>query len=102
MYLGYGLAAILRFIGVKLMLHALHQNNAFINDGEDVPVVELSTGFSLLVIIGILIVTIAFSCSARRARHYVRYRTQRSLLTVTQLPEDASAEQRQKPQKMDY
>src|SRR5690606_24183 len=33
-YLSYGLAAILGFIGVKLILHALHENNvAFINDG---------------------------------------------------------------------
>ena len=33
-YLSYGLAAILGFIGVKLILHALHENNLpFINDG---------------------------------------------------------------------
>src|SRR3954471_24902056 len=39
-YLGYGLAAILAFIGVKLVLHALHQNNVpFINDGEPIDVV---------------------------------------------------------------
>ena len=44
-YLAYGLAAILAFIGVKLVLHALHENNLpFINDGEPVPVVEISTG----------------------------------------------------------
>ena len=36
-YLSYGLAAILAFIGVKLILHALHENNVpFINDGEPV------------------------------------------------------------------
>ena len=36
-YLSYGLAAILGFIGVKLILHALHENNVpFINDGEPV------------------------------------------------------------------
>ena len=34
-YLSYGLAAILAFIGVKLILHAMHENNLpFINDGE--------------------------------------------------------------------
>ncbi len=44
-YLSYGLAAILGFIGVKLILHALHENNLpFINDGEPVQVVEISTG----------------------------------------------------------
>ena len=48
-YLTYGLAAILAFIGVKLILHALHENNVpFINDGEHVNVVEISTGLSLV------------------------------------------------------
>jgi tellurite resistance protein TerC len=47
-YLTYGLAAILAFIGVKLILHALHENNvSFINDGRPVEVVEISTGLSL-------------------------------------------------------
>ena len=42
-YLSYGLAAILAFIGVKLILHALHENNLpFINDGEPVPVFEIT------------------------------------------------------------
>ncbi len=55
-YLSYGLAAILAFIGVKLILHALHENNLpFINDGEHVEVVEISTGLSLSVIIGVLV-----------------------------------------------
>ena len=61
-YLSYGLAAILGFIGVKLILHALHENTVpFINDGEPVPVVEISTGLSLSVILGVLVVTIAAS-----------------------------------------
>jgi tellurite resistance protein TerC len=61
-YLSYGLAAILAFIGAKLVLHALHENNVpFINDGEPVPVVEISTGLSLGVIVGVLVVTIAAS-----------------------------------------
>lgn len=38
-YLSYGLAAILAFIGVKLVLHALHENTVpFINEGQPVPV----------------------------------------------------------------
>jgi tellurite resistance protein TerC len=61
-FLAYGLAAILGFIGVKLILHALHENNLpFINDGEPVPVVEVSTGVSLVVILGVLVVTILAS-----------------------------------------
>ena len=61
-YLSYGLAAILAFIGVKLFLHALHENNVpFINDGKPVPVVEISTGTSLGVILGVLLVTVVGS-----------------------------------------
>jgi len=61
-YLTYGLAAILGFIGVKLILHALHENNVpFINEGQPVNVVEISTGLSLTVIIGVLIVTVLAS-----------------------------------------
>jgi tellurite resistance protein TerC len=61
-YLTFGLAAILAFIGVKLILHALHENNVpFINDGESVPVVEISTSLSLTVIIGVLVVTVIAS-----------------------------------------
>jgi len=61
-YLAYGLATILAFIGVKLILHALHENNVpFINDGQPVKVVEISTGLSLTVIIGVLVVTVIAS-----------------------------------------
>ena len=61
-YLSYGLAAILAFIGVKLILHALHENNLpFINDGEHVPVVEVGIGLSLSVILGTLTVTVIAS-----------------------------------------
>ncbi len=61
-FLSYGLAAILGFIGVKLVLHALHENTLpFINGGEHVPVFEISTGLSLIVIIGILTVTVLLS-----------------------------------------
>ncbi|GAA4551978.1 TerC family protein [Pseudonocardia xishanensis] len=61
-YLSYGLAAILAFIGVKLILHALHENNVpFINDGEHVNVVEISTPVSLSVILGVLVITVIAS-----------------------------------------
>ncbi|QGK68378.1 TerC/Alx family metal homeostasis membrane protein [Allosaccharopolyspora coralli] len=68
-YLSYGLAAILGFIGVKLVLHALHENNVpFINDGEPVNVVEVSTGLSLTVIIGVLVITVAASLLSKKGR----------------------------------
>ncbi len=68
-YLSYGLAAILGFIGVKLVLHALHENNVpFINGGEPVKVVEISTALSLSVIGGVLVVTIAASLLSPRGR----------------------------------
>ena len=68
-YLSFGLAAILVLIGIKLILHALHENTVpFINDGEPVPVVEISTGLSLSLIVGVLIVTVAASLLSRRGR----------------------------------
>jgi tellurite resistance protein TerC len=68
-YLSYGLAAILGFIGVKLILHALHENNVpFINGGEHVDVVEISTGLSLAVIIGVLLVTVLASLFSRAGK----------------------------------
>ena len=57
-YLSQGLAFILFFIGVKLVLHALHENELpFINGGENVPVPEIPTLLSLGVIIVTLVVT---------------------------------------------
>ncbi|MCQ4120949.1 TerC family protein [Rhodococcus tibetensis] len=68
-YLSFGLAAILGFIGVKLILHALHENNLpFVNDGEPVAVVEVSTALSLGVIIGVLIVTVIASLTSQKGR----------------------------------
>ncbi|MER5267445.1 TerC family protein [Actinosynnema sp. NPDC002837] len=83
-YLAYGLAVILAFIGVKLILHALHENNVpFINNGQPVHVVEISTGLSLSVIIGVLFVTVVASMTspwgraqnviASARRHAVEY-----------------------------
>lgn len=61
-FLPYGLGLILGFIGVKLILHALHENNLpFINSGENVPVVEIPTETSLVVIIGVLVITVLLS-----------------------------------------
>ncbi|MET1022027.1 MAG: TerC family protein [Arthrobacter sp.] len=68
-YLSYGLATVLAFIGVKLVLHALHENTLpFINDGEHVNVVEISTATSLLVILGVLTVTVLASIFSPKGR----------------------------------
>jgi tellurite resistance protein TerC len=68
-YLSYGLAAILAFIGVNLMLQALHDNNIpFINGGDPVPVSEVSTTLSLTVIIVVLLITTAASLLSPRGR----------------------------------
>jgi tellurite resistance protein TerC len=57
-FLPYGLAVILGFIGVKLVLHALHENELpFLNGGEPLPVPEIGIGLSLSVIIGVLAIT---------------------------------------------
>ena len=60
-YLKYGIAAILAFIGVKLILHALHENELpFINGGEPVPVPVISIWFSLgFIVAAMAIATLA-------------------------------------------
>jgi TerC family integral membrane protein len=66
-YLSLGLAFILAFIGVKLVLHALHENELpFINGGEPVDVPEIPSLVSLGVIIVTLAVTAAGSLLASR------------------------------------
>lgn len=71
-YLSQGLAFILGFIGIKLLLHALHENELpFINGGEPVPVPEIPTLASLGVIIVTLSITTAASLYKTRV-HDVR------------------------------
>ncbi|GAA0468313.1 putative membrane protein [Actinoplanes capillaceus] len=68
-YLSYGLAAILALIGVKLVLHALHENNVpFINEGEPVDVVEIPTAVSLGIIVGVLLITVIASLLSPKGR----------------------------------
>lgn len=57
-HLSYGLSVILGFIGIKLVLHALHES------GVDVP--QISTPVSLGVICGVLIITTISSLLAVR------------------------------------
>jgi tellurite resistance protein TerC len=95
-YLSVGLAAILAFIGVKLLLNGLLDRLAVVDerhvvlvqrvqdqlhaderedrgqpDGqvdEPVAVVEISTGLSLVVIIGVLVVTVIASLTSAKGR----------------------------------
>jgi tellurite resistance protein TerC len=68
-FLSYGLAAILAFIGVKLILHAMHENNVpFINGGEHIEVAEITTGASLAFIITVLIITVVASLLSPKGR----------------------------------
>jgi tellurite resistance protein TerC len=68
-YLSYGLSVVLGFIGVKLVLHALHENNLpFLNGGQPVPVPEIGIGLSLSVIVGVLVVTTVASLIAVRRK----------------------------------
>lgn len=57
-FLKHALSIILAFIGVKLIFHAMHENELpFINGGEGIHwVPDISTGFSLIVIVGTLVI----------------------------------------------
>jgi tellurite resistance protein TerC len=67
-YLSLGLAFLLFFIGIKLVLHALHENELpFINGGEHVGwAPDIPIWLSLVVIVGTLVVTAAASLAKTR------------------------------------
>ncbi|GAA3924974.1 TerC/Alx family metal homeostasis membrane protein [Microbacterium soli] len=74
-YLHYGVAFILAFIGVKLVLHAMHVNElSFINGGEPIGwAPEISNGLSLAVIFGSMIVaSVASIIAASRDKRTAR------------------------------
>jgi tellurite resistance protein TerC len=62
-YLSYGLAVLLGFIGIKLILHAMHENELpFVNGGHHISwAPDIPIWLSLTVIIGILVVTTVLS-----------------------------------------
>jgi tellurite resistance protein TerC len=68
-YLGLGLSVLLAFIGVKLVLHALHENTLpFVNGGEPLHgIPEIPIWLSLTVIVGILVVTTVVSLLKSRS-----------------------------------
>lgn len=67
-YLSYGLAFILVWIGIKLVIHAMHKNEVpFINGGEHITVIpEIPTWLSLLVILGTVALAAFFSLRKTR------------------------------------
>ena len=68
-YLKYGIAFILGFIGVKLVLHAMHENELpFINGGQHIDwAPEISTVTSLLVIVASMVVATVASLVKMRS-----------------------------------
>ena len=70
MFLHYGLAAILGFIGFKLINHALHTNELpFINGGHEVSAIpEPSIAFSLGFIVVTILVTVVASLAVSSKR----------------------------------
>ncbi|MGH3332256.1 MAG: TerC family protein [Nocardioidaceae bacterium] len=77
-FLSYGLAFLLGFIGVKLVLHALHTNEVpFINGGEHVEwAPDIPIWLSLVVIVGTLAVTTVLSLMVSRKRERAEVDTQ--------------------------
>jgi len=69
-FLSYGLAVLLGFIGLKLVLHAMHTNELpFINGGEGVEwAPEIPIWLSLVVIVATLAVTTVVSLVVSRSR----------------------------------
>jgi tellurite resistance protein TerC len=69
-YLKYGIAAILAFIGVKLVFHAMHENDLpFINGGQGIAwAPEIPTWVSLCFIVGAMTVAVVASLIRMRMR----------------------------------
>ncbi|MFW0773881.1 TerC family protein [Paenarthrobacter nitroguajacolicus] len=69
-YLKHALSVILAFIGVKLVLHAMHVNELpFINGGQNIEwAPEIPTYVSLAVIVGTIIVAVVASLMSPQAR----------------------------------
>jgi tellurite resistance protein TerC len=78
-YLSTGLAVILGFIGVKMILEALHSNElSFINGGKGLPVPTINIALSLTVIIGVLAITAVASVIRSKREHAAARRAERA------------------------
>lgn len=93
-YLKYGIAFILAFIGVKLVLHAMHENELpFINGGEHIEwAPEISTWTSLIVIVSAM--AVATVASIAKARVDARRRGHKLLDEVPHFTDDTHANER--------
>src|SRR5215217_4521569 len=91
-YLAYGLAVILAFIGAKLVIHAMHTNElSWLNGGEHITVVpEVPTWLSLAVIVVTLLVTTV--ASLRRDRKVRERRTARDAAASEAAPAAAQVD----------
>jgi tellurite resistance protein TerC len=69
-FLSYGLAFLLLFIGLKLVLHAMHENTLpFVNGGEHVSwAPDIPIWVSLVVIVATLAITTVASLASDRFR----------------------------------
>jgi len=69
-YLSLGLVVILTFIGVKLVMEALHENTLpFINDGEHIEAVPtIPIWLSLTIILGVLVIATVASLLKTRGQ----------------------------------
>ena len=88
-YLNYGLAAILAFIGAKLVIHAMHTNEVpFINGGEAIHAIpEVSIAVSLTFIVGVLAITTIASLAKTR-----RVEREAALVSGTDVPKVGSVD----------
>ncbi|SEL10183.1 tellurite resistance protein TerC [Blastococcus sp. DSM 46786] len=94
-YLAYGLAVILGFIGIKLVIHALHTNELpFLNGGEHITLIpEVPTWLSLTVILVTLVATTVASL-ARSRRDREEHAALAAEAAVPQAPAGLAAEER--------
>lgn len=98
-YLKHGLSVILAFIGVKLILHALHVNELpFINGGESVAwAPEIPTFVSLAVILGTIVIATVASLLSPKAKAVQAVASLEGALKVYRsLGEDTPHEERTK------
>lgn len=88
-YLSLGLSFILAFIGVKLVIHALHEPQPFgINGGEPVVGFEVPTLLSL----GVIIVTLAITAVASLAKDKRDREAEPAGSEASESPESSAAE----------
>ena len=95
-YLSWGLSIILAFIGVKLLLHALEENTVpWINNGDHVDVFKIEISHSLIVIVGVLIITVLASLYSPKGRALATIQRVQTLSEkYLNLPADASEAER--------